>query len=228
MNSVLIVAAGSGKRMGSNIPKQFLPLCGRPVLSYTIEAFENSPCIDEIIIVTNEDNVGYVKDEIAAGFKKVKSVVKGGSERQYSVYNGLCAVSENCKTVLIHDGVRPFISGECIKNIIEETEKHGCCILAVPVKDTIKISDKDGFIESTPDRAMLWQAQTPQAFKYDIIIKAHKKALDDGFLGTDDAMLTEREGYRTKLVMGSYENIKLTTPEDMRFGEEILNNMKER
>ncbi len=222
MNSVLIVAAGSGKRMGANIPKQFLPLCGRPVLAYTIETFERSPDIDEIIIVTNADNVDYVKNEIAAPFKKVKKVVQGGSERQYSVFNGLKEISRDCGIVLIHDGVRPFVTSESIKNIIKETEIYGCCVLAVPVKDTIKICDKDGFIESTPDRAALWQAQTPQAFKYDIILRAHQTAEQDGFLGTDDSMLTERLGYKTKVVLGSYENIKITTPEDMEIGEKTI------
>lgn len=221
MNAVIIVAAGSGKRMGANIPKQFLPLCGRPILSHTIAAFERSPDTDEIIIVTNAENVEYVKNEIAAPYKKVKKVVCGGSERQYSVFNGLREISAGCETVLIHDGVRPFVTPECIKNIIEETKLYGCCVLAVPVKDTIKVCDKDGFIESTPDRACLWQAQTPQAFKYDIILRAHRQAQEDGFLGTDDSMLTERLGYKTKVVSGSYENIKITTPEDMEIGERI-------
>ncbi len=222
MNAVLIAASGSGKRMGANIPKQFLPLCGRTILAHTIEAFERSPDIDEIIIVTNADNVAYVKNEIAAPFKKVKKVVQGGSERQYSVYNGLREISNGCDIVLIHDGVRPFVTSESIKNIIKETEIYGCCVLAVPVKDTIKICDKDGFIESTPDRAALWQAQTPQAFKYDIILRAHQTAEQDGFLGTDDSMLTERLGYKTKVVLGSYENIKITTPEDMEIGEKTI------
>ena len=222
MNSVLIVAAGSGKRMGADIPKQFLLLCGRPILSHTIQAFESSPDIDEIIIVTNADNVDYVKNEIAAPFKKVKNVVRGGSERQYSVYNGLREISKSCEIVLIHDGVRPFVTVKDINNIIEHTKIYGCCVLAVPVKDTIKVCNKDGFIESTPDRAFLWQAQTPQAFKYDIILKAHNLAENYGFLGTDDSMLTERLGYKTKVVEGSYENIKITTPEDMEIGEKIL------
>ena len=224
MNAALIVAAGSGKRMGSAIPKQFLELCGRPVISYTIEAFDRSPEIDEIIIVTNADNVDYVRDEIAAAYNKVKAVIAGGSERQYSVYNGLCALSDNCGIVLIHDGVRPFITNECISTVIEETKKHGCCVLGMPVKDTIKICSADGFVDTTPERSLLWQAQTPQAFKYDIIMKAHKKAVEDNFLGTDDSMLTERLGYKTKMVTGSYENIKITTPEDMDMGEKILEN----
>ena len=221
MNYAMIVAAGSGKRMGADRPKQFLELNGRSILSYTIETFDSSPDIDGIVIVTNADNVDYVKNDIAAPFKKVKAVIAGGSERQYSVYNGIKAI-ENCDILLIHDGVRPFVTNGSIKNIIEETKINGCCILAVPVKDTIKICDKDGFITSTPDRSLLWQAQTPQAFKFDIIKKAHESAKEDNFLGTDDAMLTERLGYKTKAVMGSYENIKITTPEDMDIGAKIL------
>ncbi|MBR6400835.1 MAG: 2-C-methyl-D-erythritol 4-phosphate cytidylyltransferase [Firmicutes bacterium] len=225
MNYAMIVAAGSGKRMGADRPKQFLELNGRTILSYTIEAFENSPDIDGIVIVTNAENTDYVKNDIAAPFKKVKAVVAGGSERQYSVYNGLCALKD-CDVVLIHDGVRPFIGAGCIADITENVRRFGCCVLGVPVKDTIKICDGDGFIESTPDRSLLWQAQTPQAFKYDIIMRAHQKAREDGFLGTDDAMLTERLGYRTKMVRGSYENIKITTPEDMDIGLKILEKVK--
>ena len=228
MNCAIIVAAGSGKRMGSAIPKQFLQLDGRTILSYTIEAFDSSEDINEIVIVTSEDNIAYVKDEIAAPFKKVKDVIAGGSERQYSVFNGLSALDKACKTVLIHDGVRPFITHECIKRIISATEKHGCCVLGMPVKDTIKICSPEGYVDTTPDRSLLWQAQTPQAFKYDIIINAHKQAQADGFLGTDDSMLTERLGYKTLMVEGSYENIKITTPEDMDMGAKILekNNTK--
>ena len=222
MNSVLIVAAGSGKRMGSNIPKQFLTLNGRTILSYTIEAFDICPDIDEIVIVTNPENIHYVTNDISAPFKKVKAVIGGGSERQYSVSNDLAALSQNTDIVLIHDGVRPFIDCGCIKNVISKTKKYGCCVLGVPVKDTIKICDKNGIVETTPDRASLWQAQTPQAFRYEIITKAHEQAKEDGFLGTDDSMLTERIGYKTHMVAGSYENIKITTPEDMDIGLKIL------
>ena len=221
-NSAIIVAAGIGKRMGADIPKQFLELDNKPILAYTLEAFELSEDIDEIIIVTNEENIPYVRDTAALPFKKVKAVVAGGSERQYSVANGLKAVSKDTETVLIHDGVRPFISRECIHNIIEETKVHGCCVLGMPVKDTVKICSQDGFVETTPKRELLWQAQTPQAFRYDIIVKAHKKAQEDDFLGTDDSMLTERLGCKTKMVMGSYENIKITTPEDLDIGLKIL------
>ena len=226
MNSAIIVAAGVGKRMGASIPKQFLELMGKPILSYTLRSFESSEDIDEIIIVTNEDNIPYVRDEIALPYKKVKQVIAGGSERQYSVFNGLQAVSKNAGIVLIHDGVRPFVSRDSIKSIIEETKKHGCCVLGMPVKDTIKICTEDGFVETTPQRSLLWQAQTPQAFKYDIIMNAHTKAKEDGFLGTDDSMLTERLGYKTKMVAGSYENIKITTPEDLDIGLKILEKQK--
>ena len=221
MNSAVIVAAGSGKRMGTATPKQFLQLNGREILSYTIETFDSSSDIDEIVIVTSPENTKHVK-ELSAAFGKVKAVVNGGSERQYSVFNGLSALSPDCETVLIHDGVRPFVTHESISRIISETKKHGCCVLGMPVKDTIKLCTSEGYVETTPDRSLLWQAQTPQAFRYDIIMDAHKKAAEDKFLGTDDSMLTERLGHKTLMVEGSYENIKITTPEDLDIGLKIL------
>ncbi len=226
MNCAVIVAAGSGKRMGASIPKQFLELDGRPILSYTIEKFDTSEDIDEIVIVTNAENTEYVKNVIATPFKKVKTVVAGGAERSNSVFNGLSALDKSCDTVLIHDGVRPFVTHEQIKRIIDKTREYGCCVLGMPVKDTIKLCDSGGIVQTTPDRNLLWQAQTPQAFSYDIILNAHKQAIADGFQCTDDSMLTERLGHKTVMVEGSYENIKITTPEDMDIGAKILERQK--
>jgi 2-C-methyl-D-erythritol 4-phosphate cytidylyltransferase len=222
--SVIIVAAGSGKRMNSKIAKQFIELKGRPILSYTIESFAKSEYISEIIIVTGKDDISFVETEIAEpyGKSKVKAVVQGGSERQYSVQNGLNAVSDDIDIIMVHDGVRPFIDNTCIKNLIDCADKFGGCVLGVPVKDTIKICDGENTITATPERKTLWAAQTPQCFKAEIIKNAYKSAFDDGFLGTDDASLAERIGIKLKMVEGSYDNIKITTPEDIFVGERIL------
>lgn len=222
--SVIIVAAGSGKRMKSAIAKQYLDLKGRSILSYTVDVFEKSPIVGEIILVTGKEEIDYVKSEIVEKYKfnKVKAVIEGGSERQYSVENGLKAVDKSCDAVMIHDGVRPFIDSESICVLAEETIKYGACVLGVPAKDTIKICDENGFVSDTPERKLIWHAQTPQSFKYNIIADAYKKANEDGFLGTDDSVLVERTGCKIKMVEGSYDNIKITTPEDLYVGERIL------
>ncbi|MGN1317442.1 MAG: 2-C-methyl-D-erythritol 4-phosphate cytidylyltransferase [Lachnospirales bacterium] len=227
-NSVIICAAGVGKRMKSKVAKQYILLNDRPILSYTIEAFEKSKDICEIIIVTGKEDIDFVKNEIVDkfGFKKVKSITAGGAERQHSVYNGLKAVSKDCDIVLVHDGVRPFITEENIHNIIEETKIYNACCLGVKVKDTIKICDENGYINETPKRDKLWAAHTPQSFRYDIIMKAYESAFSEGILGTDDSMLVERIGVKVKMVEGSYNNIKITTPEDLYMGENILKNIK--
>lgn len=222
--SVIIVAAGNGKRMKSAIAKQYLDLKGRSILSYTIDKFEESPVVNEIILVTGKDEIEYVKTEIIDryGFTKVKSIVEGGSERQYSVENGLNNVSDDCDIVMIHDGVRPFIEENSIVTLVEDTAKFGACVMGVFVKDTIKLCDENGFVVDTPDRNLLWHAQTPQCFKYDIIKKAYQKAREDNYLGTDDSMLVERTGQKIKMIEGSYDNIKITTPEDLYVGERVL------
>lgn len=222
--SVIIVAAGSGKRMKSAIAKQYLDLKGRSILSYTVDVFEKSPIVGEIILVTGKEEIDYVKSEIVEKYKfnKVKAVIEGGSERQYSVENGLKSVDKSCDAVMIHDGVRPFIDSESICVLAEKTIKYGACVLGVPAKDTIKICDENGFVSDTPERKLIWHAQTPQSFKYDIIADAYKKANEDGFLGTDDSVLVERTGCKIKMVEGSYDNIKITTPEDLYVGERIL------
>ncbi len=225
--SVVIVAGGTGKRMGTSIKKQYMMLGNMPILARTIDCFQKCDYISDIVIVTGIDEVEFCKKEIVDkfNFDKVKKIVAGGKERQYSVYNGLCALSENTDIVLIHDGVRPFIRVSDVKKIIEETAKFDCCVLGVKVKDTIKICKSDDFINDTPNRNDLWIAQTPQAFKFDLIMKAYKNACDDEFLGTDDSMLAEREGYKVKMTEGSYDNIKITTAEDLYIGEAILKNM---
>ncbi|MCX8128535.1 MAG: 2-C-methyl-D-erythritol 4-phosphate cytidylyltransferase [Clostridia bacterium] len=222
--SVVIVAAGKGTRMNMDINKQYVDVCGKPVIARTIQAFEDCDSVNEIILVVNEADIMYCKKSIIDlyGFEKVKSVVAGGSERQNSVYNGLKEAKRESDIILIHDGARPFVREETIMACIEAARGFGAACAAVPVKDTIKKSDKDGFIAETLERNVLWSIQTPQAFKYDIIMEAHKKAEEEGYTGTDDAILAERLGVCTKLVMGRYDNIKITTKEDLAFADAII------
>jgi len=219
----VIVAAGAGKRMNMTQNKQFVSIAGKPVLARTIQAFEDCDRIDEIVVVVNGKDIAYCEKEIIEryGFNKVKAVTAGGVERQDSVFNGLKVLDGSCDVVLIHDGARPFVESGIINRCIDGAVEFGSACAAVPVKDTLKISDECGFIAETPDRSRFWQVQTPQAFKYGIIMEAYKSAEKDGFRGTDDSVLVERLGYKTKLVAGSYYNIKITTREDLVFGEAI-------
>ena len=226
-NSVIIVAAGSGKRMKSTIAKQYIELKCRTILSYTVETFEKSDNIDEIILVTSQEAIDFVTKNIVNKyqFTKVKAVVAGGAERQDSVYNGLKKVSKDTDVVLIHDGVRPFVNDSYITKLESIAMEFGACVLGAPVKDTIKICDSEGYIVDTPNRSTLWLAQTPQCFKYDVIINAYEKAYKEGYTGTDDSVLVEKTGVKVKMVEGDYNNIKITTPEDLYIGEVILENL---
>ncbi|NLK21856.1 MAG: 2-C-methyl-D-erythritol 4-phosphate cytidylyltransferase [Epulopiscium sp.] len=222
--SVIIPAAGQGKRMGTKISKQYLMIGNKPIIVHTIDRFDQSKLIDEIIVVISKEDLDYFKDVILLQYdfnKKIKLVV-GGRERQESVYNGLKNISNETDIILIHDGARPFVSEEEIKKSIEGARKYGACAIGVKVKDTIKVSDEDGYIEATPKRNKLWAIQTPQGFKKDIITKAHNKAKEDTFLGTDDGILVERLGNKVKIIEGKYENIKITTASDLIIGESIL------
>lgn len=227
MNSVVIVSAGRGSRMKADINKQFLKLKGKEVIAHTIDKFYNNKNIDEIVIVVKEDEADFFRRNIIDkyGYKNIK-IAFGGKERQDSVFNGLKAVNERCDIVLIHDGARPFVTDEIIKNSIECAKKNKCVIVGVPVKDTIKIINKDNEVCDTPNRSTLWSIQTPQVFEYLSIIKAHKIAKEKSYYGTDDSMLMEYLGYNVKVIEGSYNNIKITTPEDLKIGEEILNENK--
>ena len=223
MNSVVIVSAGRGSRMKADINKQFLKLKGKEVIAHTIDKFYNNKNIDEIVVVVKEDEADFFRRNIIDkyGYKNIK-IAFGGKERQDSVFNGLKAVNERCDFVLIHDGARPFVTDEIIKNSIECAKKNKCVIVGVPVKDTIKIINKDNEVCDTPNRSTLWSIQTPQVFEYSSIIKAHQMAKEENYYGTDDSMLMEHFGYNVKVVEGSYNNIKITTPEDLKIGEEIL------
>lgn len=219
----VIAAAGKGTRMGMDINKQYIQIQGIPVLAMTLQKFETCTLIDEIVVVANKDETEYCRKNIVEkyGFKKVRAVTAGGDSRQKSVYNGLRELSADCDIVLIHDGARPFIDNGSIISCIDAAAEYGAACAAVPVKDTVKIADNSGFVDRTIDRSRLWQIQTPQAFKYGLIMDAHMKAANAGYEGTDDAMLAERAGNRVKIVMGSYYNIKITTVEDLAFAGAI-------
>lgn len=223
MNGVVIVAAGTGSRMKMGINKQFIKLEGKEIIAYTIEKFYNNSNIEDIVVVVKEDESEFFKKEILDkyNFKNIK-IAYGGKERQDSVYNGLKSLDKKCDVVLIHDGARPFVSDKIIDNCIEEVKEHKAIVVGVPVKDTIKVIDNDKNIVDTPNRSVLWAVQTPQTFDYNILIDAYKDAFKSGFYGTDDAMLVERIGYKVKMVEGSYNNIKITTQEDLSVGSQIL------
>jgi 2-C-methyl-D-erythritol 4-phosphate cytidylyltransferase len=224
----LIPAAGMGKRMGASINKQYLQLDGLPIVARTISVFENSPFIDGIFLVTPAEEIPYCREHVveACGFRKVLEIVPGGKERQNSVMNGLNAMKGHVSdddVVLIHDGVRPFITTGLLRESIDVARSCDGALVAVPAKDTIK-TVLDGVVIETPPRENLWQAQTPQTFRFGIISAAHRSAEQEGFVGTDDASLVERSGGKIRVVRGDYRNIKITTPEDLVLAEAFLTN----
>ena len=228
--TAIVLAGGSGKRMNSAVKKQFLEIKDKPLLYYSLKAFEDS-FIDEVILVASEEDKVYCKKEIIEkyGFQKVKEIVPGGKERYHSVANGVMAAGV-CDYIFIHDGARPFVSHEMLDRLLEEVQHSGACVAGMPVKDTIKIADADGFIETTPRRDLVWMIQTPQVFTYELIYKAYNLLLKEetslvekGISITDDAMVVETLlGEKVKLVEGSYKNIKITTPEDISVAEGFL------
>ena len=227
MNKItaIVLAAGSGSRMKSKTKKQFMEIKGKPVIWYSLFEFEKSR-VDEIVLVTGKEDIDYCKKEIVEKYnlKKIKNVVAGGSERYESVYNGLKEVTGNI--VLIHDGARPLINNEIIERSIEGTIKSDACVVGVPVKDTIKRANKEGYIIDTPNRSELWITQTPQSFKTDLVKMAYKKMKEELEKGnttlniTDDAMVVEEfTTNQVRFVQGDYKNIKVTTPEDIDIAE---------
>jgi len=222
----LIPAAGMGKRMGASINKQYLLLGGRPILAHTLSVFEQSPLITGICLVTPADEIPYCREEVvkAGNFSKVLEIVPGGKERQNSVMNGLLALERHASAddvILIHDGVRPFISHELLQRAIDGARSSDGALVAVPAKDTIK-TVRDGIVIDTPARETLWQAQTPQSFRYGVILEAHLKAARENFVGTDDTSLVERNNGKIRIIQGDYGNIKITTPEDLVLAEAFL------
>ena len=228
--TAIILAAGQGKRMKSNVQKQFLQLGEYPVLYYSLKAFQDSPEITDIVLVCGKTEINYCKDAFVQKYHidKVSEVVAGGKERYESVYQGLCACHKT-DYVLIHDGARPFVTEELIQRGLDCAKKYQACAAGVPSKDTVKITDEEGFVESTPKRARVWNIQTPQIFSYPEIYSAYQKAKQEGMQGiTDDAMVMEQYGsLKVKLEEGAYDNIKITTPEDILLAEQILETLEE-
>ena len=215
--AAIVLAAGSGKRMNSKVHKQYLIIQDRPVLYYSLKAFEDS-AVDEIVLVVGKGEEEFCRKEIVDkyGISKVKAIVEGGKERYHSVFEGLKQTSD-ADYVLIHDGARPFVNQDIIRRCMQEVQKYQACVVGMPVKDTIKIADEEGYAKQTPDRKNVWMIQTPQTFSYALIYEAYEEMLktEDTAI-TDDAMVLERiKGKKSKLIKGSYRNIKITTPEDL-------------
>ena len=215
--TAIVLAAGSGKRMNSKVHKQYLIIQDRPVLYYSLKAFEDS-AVDEIVLVVGNGEEKFCRKEIVDKYRisKVKAIVEGGKERYHSVFEGLKQTSD-ADYVLIHDGARPFVNQDIIRRCMQEVQKYQACVVGMPVKDTIKIADEEGYAKQTPDRKNVWMIQTPQTFSYALIYEAYEEMLktEDTAI-TDDAMVLERiKGKKSKLIEGSYRNIKITTPEDL-------------
>ncbi len=226
--TAILMGAGRGTRMKSKQQKVYMDLVGKPVIIYALQAFEQSE-VDEIILVVSEKDIEYVKKEIAEKYhcRKVVHIIGGGAERYESVYKGLlCADSldEEDRYVLIHDCARAFILPEQVNECIRQVSKLGACCMGMPVKDTIRVVDESHYGINTLDRSTLWLVQTPQCFILSEILAAFEKMFVAGDQDiTDDVMILERYGNRkVKMIEGGYDNIKITTPEDMPMGEAIL------
>jgi 2-C-methyl-D-erythritol 4-phosphate cytidylyltransferase / 2-C-methyl-D-erythritol 2,4-cyclodiphosphate synthase len=217
----IIPAGGSGKRLGTDVAKQYLCLNSLPVLVHTLNVFQKSDVVDDIVLVVPKDDLGSVRKQIIEkyGLTKVSAVVAGGNERQDSVRNGLGAVAQPCDLVIVHDGVRPFVTETMIVKAVKAAAEGGAASIGVPAKDTIKATTGENIVTGTLPRQNLWQTQTPQVFQYDLLCKAFAKAEKDHYYGTDDASLVERIGVNVLMIAGSYENIKITTPEDLIVAE---------
>jgi 2-C-methyl-D-erythritol 4-phosphate cytidylyltransferase len=217
--SAIIVAAGKGIRMDDNVRKQYLLLDNRPLISHTIEVFDECNIIDEIFLVVPEEDFVFCNENILnqQNFQNKVSLVPGGAKRQDSVYNGLLAIDNiiDDSIVVIHDGVRPFIRSEQLTECITCATDYDACIFGIPAYDTLKRVNSSGFIEDTIERKDIWLAQTPQTFKYNLIRRAHENAIRTGINGTDDAMLVEQLGVKVRVVRGSRCNVKITTREDL-------------
>lgn len=237
--TAVVLAAGSGSRMKSDVAKQYMLLQGRPLIWYALHVIEESSVIDDCILVTGAEDISYVKEEIVAryGFRKIDAVAAGGTERYDSVWNALQVIADGGMTVpntggyvFIHDGARPFLTEEILQRSYEAVKESRACVVGMPMKDTVKIADKEGYAKQTPDRKNVWQIQTPQVFETRLITEAYaafmqekKKLAAEGIVMTDDAMVVERfTGQKVRLIEGSYRNIKITTPEDLVIAEALL------
>lgn len=223
-NYAIILAAGRGTRMNQNINKMFLPLKGKPLIAHTLEVFYSLDIIQGIVLVVSPGEEDMMREKVLDVYppKKPIKLVCGGAERQHSVYNGLKDLPSDTQLVAIHDGARPLIIPQVIERSFEVAKKWGAAVAGMPVKDTIKLVDASGKVKDTPDRNYLWLVQTPQTFSYPLIMEAHDKATRDNFLATDDSSLVERLGRDVYMIEGGYENLKITTPEDIAIAEGIL------
>lgn len=236
--TAVVLAGGRGKRMGTTLAKQYLMVHDRPVLYYSLHAFENSELIDDVILVVGKGQIPYCRQEVVEKyhFQKIRAIVEGGAERYHSVWAALRVLGQEQMKgyVFIHDGARPFINEEILKRAYEEVCENRACVVGMPVKDTVKIADEKGCIHMTPKRSLVWQIQTPQVFASELIIPAYRelieneqKLLEQGIQITDDAMVVENVcGCPVRLVEGSYENIKITTPEDLKIAEIFMDQME--
>ncbi len=241
-NAAIVLSAGRGSRMHTEIPKQYLDLNGKPVIAWSLQAFEDFDGVDDVILVTSREDIDYCRSEIVTryGFSKVCAIISGGAERYLSVWEGLQkskhileeanafaaeekAAAENF--IFIHDGARPLINDAILQRALEDVRKYKACVVGMPVKDTIKIADENEFADRTPDRNLLWQVQTPQVFSFSLVYESYRKLISEGISNvTDDAMVVELESStRVKLTRGSYRNIKITTPEDLEIASLFLN-----
>ncbi len=223
MITAIFPAAGKGRRMGASFNKVFAALSDKPILIHTLLSFSRCNLVDNFVVVTAPHEVEPVSLVLKSiPLIKPCKVVAGGSERQYSVYNGLMAVPDRTDIVLVHDAARPLISASVIAAVINEAKQTGAAVAAVPVTNTIKVIGNDNLVVNTPDRHTLWMIQTPQGFNKDLLLKAHEQARTDNFLGTDDASLVEHINCPVKVVMGDYKNIKITSPDDLVYAEAML------
>ncbi|MDD4237510.1 MAG: 2-C-methyl-D-erythritol 4-phosphate cytidylyltransferase [Desulfotomaculaceae bacterium] len=222
--AAVVPAAGCGHRMGSDIKKQFLTLAGVPILGYVLRILEASLSVQAIVLAVGEGEEEYCRQAVVEklGLRKIAAIVHGGKERQDSVYSGLLALAPDTDIVVIHDGVRPLLRDENLEMVIGAAMQYGAATCAVPVKDTVKLAQADSFVAETLPRDRLWLTQTPQAFRYEAILNAHRCAREANFRATDDAALVERLGMTVKLVYGNYQNIKITTPEDLVVASALL------
>jgi len=222
--NALIVSAGKGHRFKGEKKKQFYLLADKPILAHTLDKFETCPLIHSIFLVVGEEDMDYSLKEIVERYhyKKVSQIIPGGKRRQESVKNGLDLLPLDTEVVVIHDGVRPFVTREMIEESIRSAMRFKAVVFAMPVKETIKLVHPDGTVLRTLERESLWQVQTPQSFQVDLIKKAYAKAIEDGFIGTDDASLVERLGEKVHILPGAYTNIKITTPEDLLLAKLLL------
>jgi 2-C-methyl-D-erythritol 4-phosphate cytidylyltransferase len=220
----VIVSAGKGQRFMEGRKKQYFSLGEKPILAHTLDRFDACPLIRSILLVVGHEDQDYCLKEIIEKFRyrKISGIIPGGKQRQDSVRNGLDGLSADAEIIVIHDGVRPFVTKEMIEESIRSAARFGAVIIAMPVKDTIKMAHPDGTVLKTLERESLWQAQTPQTFQASLIREAYLKATEDGYIGTDDASLVERLGKKIHILPGSYTNIKITTLEDLMLANLIL------